>query len=188
MRQGDACHIDFAALRRERSAPGEQVVLAPGNVLIPATHVAVLTVVASSVAVTAYDAKLKRGGICHFVRAIPDPGRPLTPLYGLPAVAALIGHFLDQGATPETLRVGVYGGAYPEWAAAREREIARENVSVVIDVLKRKDIVPWDQDCAGNRGRKLIYMTGTNEIAVLKTDLVRKNDWFPEVPTNGGPT
>jgi chemotaxis protein CheD len=35
------------------------------------------------------------------------------------------------------------------------------------------------EDVGGALGRKIVFNTLTNDVAVLKTDGVRKSDWFP---------
>ncbi len=35
------------------------------------------------------------------------------------------------------------------------------------------------EDVGGEKGRKIVFNTETNEIAVLKADKLRKEDWYP---------
>ena len=179
MRREDRTGQDYSALRAAAPIPEAQVVLEPGNVLIPSDNIAIMAVVASTVVVTLYDRERKRGGICHFVQALPDDRSKATPMFGLHATAALIRGFMTSGSKTEALEVGLYGGAWPEWSNAAQREKARHSVEVVRDVMRKKNLPITDEDVGGHRGRKILYVTGTNEIAVLKTTKIRESDWFP---------
>ncbi len=185
MRHDDPADGNFQVLRKTKDAPSGKITLGPGNVLIPSENLAIMVVVASSVAVTVYDVKQQKGGLCHFIHAIPPESEKPTAMYGFPACVALLNSFLTSGSKPKDLHVGIYGGAIPDWANAKQREISRHNVAIVHDVLKRKGIKPFDEDTGGHRGRKIMFSTGTNDIAIVRTENVRKSDWFPDVPANG---
>lgn len=181
MRRDDRHSLDFRALREGQEPPDDQIVAAPGTVIVTQANTAIAVVVGSSVVVTLYDNELKRGGLCHFIRPLPIFKEHATPLFGLPACVALVNQFLSSGSPPEALIAGIYGGGWPSWATAREREISRGNVEIARDVLKRKRIEVDDEDVFGRRGRKIVYMSGSNDIAIVKTDQVRKTDWFPQL-------
>jgi len=186
MRQGDPEDLDIVSLRKGMLLPETRVVLEVGNVMIPESNIALSAVVASSVFVTLYDSETKRGGAGMFLRAVPPEGQAATPLFGLPLCAALLRSFMSSGSKTETLTAGIFGGAWPEWANSAQREISRANVEVVRDVMRRKGIPIADEDTGGHRGRKLVYVTGTNEIAILRTERVRRTDWFPGSGDEGG--
>ncbi len=185
MRRTDPQNSRFEFKRKIRAKSSEQIVLDAGNVLIPDRDIALVTVVASSVAVTVFDIKLKRGGACHFIYPLPKSNQESTALFGLPACAALLQGFLEHGSKPDNLRIGVYGGSIPIWANAGQREVARGNVAVARDVMRRKGLTIHDEDVGGERGRKIVYMCSSNEIAVVKTDFIRETDWFPVFGNEG---
>jgi chemotaxis protein CheD len=178
---------DFRELRRERAAPQVQLVLEPGHLLVPARPTAVGAVCASSVVVTIFDPAHGRGGLCHFLRPRPGAGAPATPIFGLPATLALLRELCTGGSAPAALRAGIYGGAAPDWASPAERALALANVAVAETVLARRGVPIVDVDTGGSRGRKLGYLTGTNEIVVVKTDAIRRSDWFPSLGSRGAP-
>lgn len=181
MRRNDRTSLDFKALREGQEPPDEQIVADPGTVVVAQGNTAIAVVVGSSVVVTLYDNEQRRGGLCHFIRPLPIFKEHATPLFGLPACVALINQFLNSGSSPESLIAGIYGGGWPGWATARQREISRGNVEIARDVLRRKRIEIDDEDVFGRRGRKIVYMSGNNDIAIVKTDQVRRTDWFPHV-------
>jgi len=162
--------------------PTSRVILPPGNLLIPDGNIAVAVVVASATVLTLFDTKLKKGGIGHFVRPRPEKGEKPTAIFGLPACIALIGEFIKLGSDIENIQAGIYGGAFPDWANAEQRKLSRENVDVVRDVMSKKNIKIIDEDVGGFRGRKIVYLTSSNDIAVVKTDAVRDTDWYPQLP------
>jgi len=181
-RQGDNNGIDYRTMREPIWKPGKRYVLSPGHVMVPEENIAVAIVLGSSVAVTLYDKRLKRGGLCHFIRPWPRGEQKASPVFGFPATVALLSAFAETGSEQDDMIVGVYGGAWPEWASAPERDISRNNVEVVKDVLRKKKLGISDIDVGGHRGRKIVYSTGSNEIAVVKTDKVRNTDWYPVLP------
>lgn len=185
MRHTDPRHLNFLPLRRPRDTPESQVMAAPGNVFVPRSSMAIAAVVSSSIVVTVYDPKIKRGGLCHFIRPRPPSRTTATALYGLSATLAILQEFINEGAIPKRLKVGMYGGACPEWATPQQRQIAQENIEIVREVMKRKGITIFDEDVGGSRGRKILFLTGSNEIAIIKTDAIRRTDWFPSLKIPG---
>ena len=169
------------AMRQPPNEPEENLILSKGSVLVPLQNVGVVAVVASAVVVTLYDPTRSRGGLCHFIRPRPPVAEKASPLYGLPACVALINGLVSQGSQLVNLRAGVYGGAWPEGADAASRELARANVAVACDVMKRKGIPVVDTDVGGARARKILYRTQSDEIVIFKTDKVRSGDWFPDI-------
>lgn len=179
MRPGDPAGADFHAMRRLRESPAEQLVLGAGNIYISDGQIAIGTLVTSTVVVTVFDAAARRGGLCHFVRPNHFGDRPATALLGIPAIRRLLGEFARAGSSRESLVVGLYGGACPDWASDEQRELARKNVEVAVDFMAASKIPIAEMDVAGTRARKLWYFTATNELMLVKTDSVRRTDWFP---------
>jgi len=180
--------IDYRKQRQDPVGPTGNAILEPGHMLLPEACMGVGAVVATSVIVTAFDAGLARGGICHFVLPRPPRDKPPTPLFGLPALVKLLREVATWGGSLGDLQIGVYGGAIPPWATAHQRQISAENVSIVRRVMAKKGVRIVDEDVGGERGRKIWYLTGTNEIAVVKTLAVRSTDWYPMMPEEGWTT
>ena len=180
-REQDEQGVDFSLLRKSRSSAGARVIVAPGNLMIPTQALALGAVVASSLVVTFFDPSSRKGGLCHYVMPRPSEHERATPKFGLPAILAVLRVFVSAGASIEELLVGVYGGACPNWASAQERSLADGNIEIAREVLKKKNVRIRDEDVGGERGRKLWYLSDSNEIALVKTDAVRRSDWFPEM-------
>lgn len=186
-RRGDPAPGVFQPLRSARPSPEAQEHLAPGGLIVPDRSVAVGAVVGSSVVVTLFDPATGQGGLCHYLRPRPEPGAPATARHGLAATQALLRVFLQRSVPSDRLIAGVYGGAAPDWASPAQRSVSGANVAVAEEVLSARGVAVGDRDVGGDRGRKLLYLTGTNEVAVLRTPLIRRSDWYPEVLQAGGP-
>ena len=46
-------------------------------------------------------------------------------------------------------------------------------------ILAKQGIPVVSEDVGGRKGRKIVFNTQTNEIAVLKVGHLRKADWYP---------
>jgi chemotaxis protein CheD len=184
MRAGDL--EDLRGLRAAREAPEVQLFLEPGHLLISGAGLAVGAVVASALVVTLHDPERERGGLCHFLRPRPPPGHASSPLFGEPALRALLGAFLADGSPPARLSASLVGAACPDWATPGERALVLENLAVARAALARAGVAIHDEDVGGSRGRKLCYLTRQNQLLVLKTDEIRRSDWFPPLLPNGG--
>jgi chemotaxis protein CheD len=60
------------------------------------------------------------------------------------------------------------------------RTLGRENAEVALAVLRRKGVHVASIDVGGEKGRKIIYNTESNQVAVVKVDRIRESDWYPE--------
>ena len=100
-----------------------------------------------------------------------------TARYGNVATTALINMMINDGSQREDLEAQIFGGAHdPE--VSREN-IGQDNIRVAREVLAKKQICVVSEDVGGNKGRKIVYHTNTNEIAILKVAKLRKKDWYP---------
>lgn len=138
----------------------------------------VSAVVGSCVAVCIHDRRLKTGGMNQFLYPRPrwfKKSRP-TPTYGNVAVLGLIKLMTSQGSRLQDLEAQIYGGGGLFDAQA---DIGRKNVKTARKYLKRYGIPVISEDVGGNKGRRLIFHTGTNEVLVMKTHRIRRGDYHP---------
>ena len=83
----------------------------------------------------------------------------------------------EAGSKKRHMEAQILGGAYaPERCS---RDLGAENVRVARRVLMREGIRVVSEDTGGQKGRKIVFNTGTNEVAVLKVGRLRKGDWYP---------
>lgn len=150
--------------------------LKPGYILANREESIVRTVVGNSVTVTIFDRKYRFGGINHFILPLTRDRRQATPQFGNVSVTALCRLMLDLGSNPTSLEAQIMGGAlrhdFPD------RDLGRQNVEIARRMLEKFRIPVVSEDIGGQRGRKIIYHSGTNETVIYKVDKIRNSDWF----------
>ncbi|MFO7886092.1 MAG: chemotaxis protein CheD [Desulfobacteraceae bacterium] len=151
--------------------------LQPGYIYVPDRGVTISTVIGSSVSVTVYDRKRKIGGMNHFQFPFITGKDSTTALYGNVATAALIKMILVQGSKKKHIEAQIFGGAHNQTFC--RKNIGIENIEIAKKVLLHKNISVISEDTGGAKGRKIVFNTSTNEIAVLKVDSLRSEDWYP---------
>ena len=155
----------------------ENYYLQPGYIFLPETSITVSTVIGSGVCVCLYDKKNKIGGMNHFQYPFMNEKGKTTPLYGNVATTALIRMLLERKSKIKHLEAQIFGGAYnPE---LKQKDIGRENIEIARKILVKARILIISKDVGGQKGRKIAFNTQTNEIAVLKVNHLREQDWFP---------
>lgn len=100
-----------------------------------------------------------------------------TARYGNAATTALVEIFVRGGSEVTDLEAQIFGGACNPQNSGKD--VGKENISVARKVLKKKDIRIVSEDVSGEKGRKVLFNTGSYEIAILKVEQLRKEDWYP---------
>ncbi len=151
--------------------------LEPGFILVTKEPTVISTVLGSCVSVCIYDRKRKVGGMNHFQLPFIDDKGKTTACYGNVATQVLIRMMLDGRSKIKHLEAQIYGGAYNPKVSPKD--FGHENVMVARKVLDRKKIRVVSEDVGGQKGRKIVFNTSTNEIGVFKVDKLRMGDWYP---------
>lgn len=151
--------------------------LKPGYILVANSATVISTVLGSCVSVCIYDRKRKVGGMNHFQLPLIDKSNAATARYGNVATVALIGMMMDDGCRLKHLESQIFGGAFN--AQVSEVDIGKENIRMAQRILRKKGIPIVSEDVGGQKGRKIVFDTATNEVAVIKVDKLRKGDWHP---------
>jgi chemotaxis protein CheD len=161
----------------------ENYFLKPGYILVPDTPTVISTVLGSCVAVCLFDGARKTGGMNHF--QMPSTGKPeeATARYGNVSTLALIAMMLEAGSQIRHLEAQIFGGAYHPKNGLQN--VGQENIRVARQVLARKRIPIVSEDVGGEKGRKVVYNTNSNEVAVIKVDKIRQADWYPYLDQRG---
>lgn len=159
--------------------PGE-LFLAPGHIYLPAEAVQLCSVVASGVAVSIFDARMKRGGMGHYVRPYREDDMS-TALFAAPAIVALATMFLETGSSKDDLEATLYGGAVNNECSSYVEGQSEENVNVGLELLAKLGINVVGRDTGGRKARKIIFDTGTGETVVARVERVREQDWYPDL-------
>ncbi|RJR33560.1 MAG: hypothetical protein C4576_27980 [Desulfobacteraceae bacterium] len=155
----------------------ENYFLKPGYILAPETPTIISTVLGSCVAVCLFDGVRKVGGMNHFPLPSTKNPKEATARYGNVATLALIAMMLEGGSKIKDLEAQIFGGAFKRETCPTN--IGLENIKVARRILNRKRIPIKSEDVGGEKGRKIVYDTSTNEVAVIKVDRIRKGDWYP---------
>ncbi len=150
--------------------------LESGHICFSRRATAIRTVVGSCVAVCMWDRNRKCGGMNHFMYPVTREPSKATPQYGNVATVALVKLLEEAGCERGDLVAQILGGGWPEGEAARD--LGMENVEVARKVLARKGIAVISEDVGGSMGRKVLFDTGTGELAVLKVHKIRDGDWM----------
>ena len=151
--------------------------LQPGYILVPNQPIGISTVIGSAVSICIFDKKNRIGGMNHFQFPYIAIKGKTTALFGNIATIALLKMMLARKSSVKNLEAQLYGGAYhPE---KNDKDIGSENIEIARKVLLKNRISITSQDVGGEKGRKVVFNTRTNEVAVLKVDRLRDADWYP---------
>jgi chemotaxis protein CheD len=113
----------------------------------------------------------------HFLFPEPDKGVEPTAQYGNAATIELIRMMKTDGSQIKHLESQILGGGYnPDVSSI---DIGRRNIMVARRVLTRNGIRVVSEDVGGAKGRKIVFHSNINEIAILKVDRIRRSDWYP---------
>ncbi len=151
--------------------------LEPGYIFLATQPAVISGVLGSCVAVCIYDARRKIGGMNHFRYPVTRNKAEATALYGNVATLTLIRMMRNEGSKIKHLKAQIIGGAYnPEISS---QNIGRENIHIARQVLRQHRVAVISEDVGGQQGRKVVFNTHVNELAVMKVDRLRAGDWFP---------
>jgi chemotaxis protein CheD len=151
--------------------------LEPGFVVMPSGPTVISTVLGSGVSVCLYDRKRAVGGMNSFQLPLIREKGKTTTRFGNVAVRILIRMMVEDGSKIKNIEAQIIGGAHnPEIC---QQDMGRENVRIARRILARERIPVTSEDIGGSKGRKIVYSTHTNEMAVFKVEKLRKSDWYP---------
>jgi len=157
----------------------QEYFLRPGYIFVTQRPTLISTVLGTSVAVALWDREKKWGGMNHFLYPlVPDPHKA-TAQFGNVAVRALYNLFVREGSHRRDLDAQIFGGAHSAEASPEEIEVSRRNIAVGLEILRKIGITVVSEDTGGTRGRKLVFNTATNEVAVFRAERLRDSDWYP---------
>lgn len=151
--------------------------LQPGYIFVPDQNISISTVIGSGVSVCIYNRKKRIGGMNHFQFPYMGTKGQTTALYGNVSTMALIKMMLADESGKKDFEAQIFGGAYnPQ---KNNEDIGRENIEMARKILLKSNISILSEDIGGAKGRKVVFNTSTNEVAVLKVDSLRNIDWYP---------
>ena len=147
----------------------------PGYVFFSRQPATLRTVVGTCVAVCLYDQVLMMGGMNHYLKPKVHDKRKATPKFGNVAIPALLRMMEEAGSRRRDIVAQILGGSAPE--GVTHPSIGHQNVAMARQVLARRGVRVIGEDTGGSIGRKIIFDTGTGEIAVLRVLKLRSSDW-----------
>jgi len=155
----------------------ENYYLEPGYIFLAEKPTSISTVIGSCVSVCIYDRKRKVGGMNHFELPFATDSDQATARFGNVATITLIRMIIHDGSKIKNLEAQILGGAHN--SKMSPKDIGFENIMAVKKILTRERIRVTSEDVRGGKGRKIVFNSGTNEIAVFKVDKLRESDWYP---------
>ena len=151
--------------------------LEPGFIYVASGPACISTVLGTCVSVCLYDKKLKIGGMNHFQLPYMDEPGKATARYGNAATLALARMMLGSHTKKKHLEAQIFGGATsPNFDT---KDIGQKNVMIAKRILSKIGVPLVSEDVGGERGRKIVFDTHANEIAIMRVDKLRKGDWYP---------
>ena len=148
-----------------------------GYLFLATKSTVVSTVLGSSVSVCIYDRKRKVGGINNFQFPFTAEKNQATARYGNVATIALVRMMVNDGSKTKHMEAQILGGAHNRDVSPKN--IGMENIMAARKILAKEKINIASEDVGGKKGRKIIFDTNTNEIAVIKVKKLRNKDWYP---------
>ena len=148
-----------------------------GFIYVSTRPMIISTVVGSCVAVYIYDRRRRTSGVNHFQFPFIHEKNQATARYGNVAIPTLIHMMINDGSKLKYLEAQIFGGAYHPKLSPKN--IGIDNIRIARKILTQKKIRTVSEDVGGKKGRKIVFNTSANEIAVVKVNQLRKEDWFP---------
>lgn len=150
--------------------------LEPGYVYVNGKGAVIRTVVGSCVAVLLWDSKLQAGGMNHYIYPHTHAQDERTTKFGNVALPVLLKMMHREfGCKPHDLHAQIYGGASP--LQLSQKSVGLENVALARKYLAKAGVAIVSQDVGGYMGRKVLFDTATGQVAVLKVQQLRSEDW-----------
>lgn len=152
----------------------EKYYLHPGYIYASSEKAVISTVLGSCVSICLWDSRMKFGGMNHFIYPETD-GNDRNAKFGNVSCPYLIKMMLSFGSRKEDLVAHLVGGAKNPVIRSN---IGKKNVEIATKVLERHNIGVAIKDIGGQVGRKLVFNSGTGEVAINKGERVRESDWY----------
>lgn len=162
----------------DNNAVAKKFFLEPGYVCVPYEPMHLASVIASGVVVTIFDCENKRGGMCVYTHPKRIDNQS-TASFAAPSIASLVSMFGDIKEVRHNLEAHICGGACDVDSKYYIPGLSEDNISVGCELLDKYKIDIVGKDVGGNKGRKIVFHSGTGEIFIAKVANIRKTDWYP---------
>jgi len=162
-------------------AEPEKNFIKPGFGFVARQEARLWTVVGAGVAITLFDRKLRIGGMAHYTRPFRQSGSVSNAFFAAPAIIWLLRQLMTYGSRKEHLEAQLFGGAVSSEVGGYVPQLHRQNVQVGMEILKREGLKLGLTEVGGERGRKVLFNSGTGESAVAWVNNIRAADWYPSI-------
>ena len=155
----------------DRHFDQDAVKILPGEYFATRDNTLIVTVLGSCVSVCLSDAKLKIGGMNHFL--LPNDSSVNHDIlgdsarYGGYAMEILINHMLKLGARRSSLVANIFGGGNV-LRGITATQVGQRNANFVQDYLKTERIAILASDLLENYPRKVYFFPATGKVFVRK--------------------
>jgi chemotaxis protein CheD len=150
----------------------------PGFIYTPPITSLMAATLGSSVAVCLFDPGQQRGGMNLFKYPVPKSNQAPTARFGNVAIPAKIQMMrAHERCAVQGSEAQIIGGAFRPLTS--KRDIGRENVLIAKRLLAQHRIQIISEDVGGEKGRQTQYHTGTNEMAICKSEHIPSENWHP---------
>lgn len=157
-----------------------KVLVEPGYIYLPTNPTFLYAMVGSGVVITIFNKKLKLGGMSYFVRPIRDSDEHYaTPNFSGPAIIGLLNLLNEMKSDNEDLEANIYGGAENPKSVGYVPSLGEQNIQSAIYILTQKNIQINVIDSGTDKGRIVIFNSGTGEILLAKVDEISPELWYP---------
>ena len=153
----------------------------PGELLISEKPIVVKTVLGSCVSVCLFDKKKKTGAMCHYLLPL-CPNKNLTSTkYGDVAISLMIKRIINKYHSKiDNLQAYIIGGAFVIFDERQIFFVGERNVEIAKKTLDKYKIPTIYSDILGEKGRKVIFNTGTGEIKVSIIEHITLDNLYKE--------
>ncbi|MCD4834136.1 MAG: chemotaxis protein CheD [Bacteroidales bacterium] len=122
------------------------------------------TILGSCVSVCFWDAKLKTGGMCHYMLPYWNGEGLASPKYGNIAIEKLLEKMHSLGSSKINIVAKVFGGGEVIKTKNPQFNIGERNIKLAWEQLKELKIPIVSSSVGGKNGRKIIFYTETGEV------------------------
>lgn len=160
----------------------EGCIIQPGYLAVSPSPARIGAVCGSCVVICLRDGMSRAGGAACCIQPRARRGEKPTNYHAVTAVNSLVEHVSNGNWRTARMEAFLFGGGHVD---ARAQRRAEQTLRAARRALKRKGVRIVTEDVGGSVGRKILFDTGSGDIAVLKTRKIRKTDWVPELTMPG---
>ena len=153
----------------------EQVSIHIGGVVASRDPLVIGTVLGSCISVCLRDAKMKVGGMNHFMLPACDSDEAANARYGIHAMELLINDCMKSGADRRRIEAKLFGGGHVVKMRETDGNVPQSNIAFALKFLDDENIPIVAQDLGGYAARELYFFTDTGRTLMrrLPTSEVR---------------